>query len=226
MDLRSGPAAGGARSRPLPPGESGEPRTRPLTVAPISRRRDCRSPAAHLARQPRRPMRITDQAHGLGPERTQTAPDPPQGQGPGKVEICPVRTTDAGPGLRWQAARVWRRESAPGDQLGHFATLPGPWPGPWLRSRLSRPNRSLPSPATTQLNDTISERWIQAERPTEEGRGYPNVMVPGQEWRRTGLLHPAPATEQDQTKLYGFVVNSWSDKVLSVQRIWTRTRTR
>jgi hypothetical protein len=22
---------------------------------------------------------------------------------------------------------VWRRESAPGDQLGHFATLPGPW---------------------------------------------------------------------------------------------------
>jgi len=54
----------------------------------------------------------------------------------------------------------------------------------------------------------------------------PGVMMPGQEWRRAGLLDPAPATERDQTKLYGFVVNSWSDKVLSVQRIWTRTRTR
>ena len=81
-------------------------------------------------------------------------------------------------------------------------------------------------PASTQLNGDIPERWIQAESPTEEGRGYPGVMVPGQEWRRAGLLDPAPATERDQTKLYGFVVNSWSDKVLSVQRIWTRTRTR
>jgi hypothetical protein len=31
------------------------------------------------------------------------------------------------PGLRWQAARIWRRTSAPGHQFGHFATLPGPW---------------------------------------------------------------------------------------------------
>jgi len=34
------------------------------------------------------------------------------------------------PRTRWPrsqvAARVWRRENAPGDQLGHFATLPGP----------------------------------------------------------------------------------------------------
>ena len=66
--------------------------------------------------------------------------------------------------------------------------------GPWLRSRLSRPNRSLPRQARNG-----------------EGRA---------------IAHPAPATEQAQTKLYGFVVNSWSDKVLSVQRIWTRTRTR
>jgi len=28
-------------------------------------------------------------------------------------------------------------------------------------------------PASTQLNDAIPERWIQAESPTEEGRGYP-----------------------------------------------------
>ncbi|HEV8649113.1 MAG TPA: hypothetical protein VG276_06810 [Actinomycetes bacterium] len=48
-------------------------------------------------------------------------------QGPGKVEICPVRTTDAlAPvsGSRQLACGVAR---APGDQLGHFATLPGPW---------------------------------------------------------------------------------------------------
>ena len=41
-----------------------------------------------------------------------------------------------------------------------------------------------------------------------------------------GCTPGPPATEQGQTKLYGFVVNSWSDKVLSVQRIRTRTRTR
>ncbi len=46
-------------------------------------------------------------------------------QDPGKVEICPVRTTDAlAPvsGSRQLACGVAR---APGDQLGHFATLPG-----------------------------------------------------------------------------------------------------
>ena len=121
-----------------------------------------------------------------------------------------------------------RRRVVPGHDVGSSDKwgTNRDFAGPWLRSRLSRPNRSLQFPATTQLNDTIPERWIQAESPTEEGRGYPNVMVPGQEWRRAGLLDPAPATELDQTKLYGFVVNSWSDKVLSVQRIRTRTRTR
>jgi hypothetical protein len=56
--------------------------------------------------------------------------------------------------------------------------------------------------------------------------GVPNIIVPGQEWRRAGLCNPALATELDQTKLYGFVVYSWNDVVLSVQRIRTRTRTR
>jgi hypothetical protein len=69
---------------------------------------------------------------------------------------------------------------------GRIETLPGSW----LRSRLSRPNRALPSPCTTQLKDTNPERWIKAESPTEEGRGYPSVIV-GQEWRRAGRLHPA-----------------------------------
>ena len=45
---------------------------------------------------------------------------------------------------------------------------------------------------TTQLNDTIPERWIQAKSPTEEGRGHPSVIVPGQEWRRAGAMAPGP----------------------------------
>jgi hypothetical protein len=50
---------------------------------------------------------------------------------------------------------------------------------PGSPSRWSRLNRSLPSPWSTQLKDTIPERWIQAECLTEEGRGYPSVIVPG-----------------------------------------------
>ena len=98
-------------------------------------------------------------------------------------------------------------------------------PGSWLRPRLSRPNRSLPSPVTTQLDDTVPERQIQAESPIEKP-GSPQRHRADEERRRAGRWHPAPATKQDQTKLYGLVVYSWSDKVLSVQRIRTRTRTR
>jgi hypothetical protein len=79
-----------------------------------------------------------------------------------------------------------------------------------------------PRNSTTQSQNDGSR--LRARQ--RESRGYPNVIVPGQEWRRAGLSDPAPATERDQTKLYGFVVNSWNDVVLSVQRIRTRTRTR
>jgi hypothetical protein len=77
-------------------------------------------------------------------------------------------------------------------------------------------------------------RWELAPARTHRGRvvpghdvgpGLPRVIVPGQDGEGPGD-GTRPGHEQDQTKLYGFVVYSWSDKVLSVQRIWTRTRTR
>jgi hypothetical protein len=97
---------------------------------------------------------------------------------------------------RWNLAPglEQRRRVVPGHDVGSSdkGGTNRDFAGPWLRSRLSRPNRLLQFPATMQLNDTIPERWIQAESPTQEGQGYPNVIVPGQEWRRAGLLDPAP----------------------------------
>jgi hypothetical protein len=149
-----------------------------------------------------------------------------QDQGPRQSRGLHQMPEDA---CRWELAPAWthRGRVVPGHDVGsshEWGRIEA------LREPGSRPVGAAQTgrcrlPASTQLKDTIPERWIQAEsRQRKAGVTPASSCQAGRP--RAGLLHPAPATEQDQTKLYGFVVNSWSDKVLSVQRIWTRTRTR
>jgi len=147
-------------------------------------------------------------------------------QGPGKVAVgtkCPNMPvagiwlpawTNAG---AWCRATTWAHRTNEDESRLCRALAPIPLARPKPVTAVSRHPRN----STTQSqNDGSRLRargrpglppalWCQAGN--GEGPGY---------WTRP------PATELDQTKLYGFVVNSWSDKVLSVQRIRTRTRTR